>query len=311
MTAADGMMLWTSDYLADTQHLTTFQHGAYLLILMAIWRNGGSLPADEERLARSARMTTGHWHRYGKPVLDLLQIEDGRITQKRLKQEFSKTICKIQKRSEAGRAGGLAKSLNDKQRALANATILPEQKATDAPETKTQTKNRKKDSRSVADATRPVDGPFEVFWAAYPKRKGPNPKKPARAKYHKLVRDGIAPEQIMVGVRRHADQMRETGKVGTEYVPRSDTWLNQWSPEDDAPSPAVIVAKSTKFFVQLGTPQWTAWDSHFRAINGVGAPQTDIRWPDQINSPLRRGYLFDTEFPPAAEPELPPLARAA
>jgi hypothetical protein len=64
-------------------------------------------------------------------------------------------------------------------------------------------------------------------------------------------------------------------------------------------------AKSTKFFAQLGTAQWAAWDKHFRATRGVGPPQDDIRWPTR-DDPLRRGYLFDTEWPPGYEPAAAP-----
>ena len=47
--------LFVADYLADTSHLSTLEHGAYLLLIMNYWQRGESLPCGDMQLARIAR----------------------------------------------------------------------------------------------------------------------------------------------------------------------------------------------------------------------------------------------------------------
>lgn len=54
------MPLYVADYLADTTHLSTTEHGAYLLLIMHYWTKGG-LPKDEESIRRITRMTSRQW----------------------------------------------------------------------------------------------------------------------------------------------------------------------------------------------------------------------------------------------------------
>ncbi|OLY45079.1 Uncharacterized conserved protein YdaU, DUF1376 family [Bartonella apis] len=124
MTNAPFMQLYVADYLADTQHLTTEQHGAYLLLLMTMWRNAGSLPNDEKKLARIAHVSMKRWHIIAGDVMAFFDITDDRITQKRLSEELQKAVSKSEKRKTSGSLGGKAKSLKNNERGLANASVL-------------------------------------------------------------------------------------------------------------------------------------------------------------------------------------------
>ena len=54
------MPMYWANYLADTADFTTVEHGAYLLLIAHYWCNG-SLPDDNAKLARIARVSHQQW----------------------------------------------------------------------------------------------------------------------------------------------------------------------------------------------------------------------------------------------------------
>ena len=147
MSSVPFMQLYVADYLGDTQHLTTEQHGAYLLILMAMWRAGGSLPAEAGRLARISRVTSSRWKKIGNEVLAFFAEEDGMLTQKRLRREIEKASDISRKRSSAGSRGAAAKHVKEKTLASANAEDLPAH--TQIPESNTTPANVEQDRATI------------------------------------------------------------------------------------------------------------------------------------------------------------------
>lgn len=80
----------TDAYLADTGHLRgATQHGAYLLILIALWRSkDGWIRGDDASLAATAHMTLDKWRRVAPVIRPFLkQRADGWITQDRARRE--------------------------------------------------------------------------------------------------------------------------------------------------------------------------------------------------------------------------------
>lgn len=73
------MQLYVADYLGDTRHLTTEQHGAYLLLLMTMWRADGYLPNDPKKLARIAGCTPSRWSKIADDVMAFFDADGDQI----------------------------------------------------------------------------------------------------------------------------------------------------------------------------------------------------------------------------------------
>lgn len=80
MSAPAWMPLYIADYLADTGHLSTVEHGAYLLLIMHYWQNSG-LPNDDRKLARICRLSLKQWQAIRSTIAELFGDEwrHGRI----------------------------------------------------------------------------------------------------------------------------------------------------------------------------------------------------------------------------------------
>jgi uncharacterized protein YdaU (DUF1376 family) len=103
------MPLYVSEYLADTMHLTVEQHGAYMLLLMAAWKNDGRLLGDPVALQQIARMTPQQWAKSEPTLARFFDAVDGCWIQKRVVQELEKAKENVAKKSKAGYASAAAR----------------------------------------------------------------------------------------------------------------------------------------------------------------------------------------------------------
>lgn len=101
------MPLYVGDYLGDTGHLTTTQHGAYLLLMMHYWRKG-DLPDDDKQLAKITKLPLKIWIDQRNTLQDFFY--DG-WRHKRIDAELQKMMTLAAKRAIAGQKGGLASAM--------------------------------------------------------------------------------------------------------------------------------------------------------------------------------------------------------
>lgn len=104
------MPWYIADYLADTTHLSTVEHGAYDLLLMTGWKRGGELPDDDKQLAAITKLPLRQWLAIRETIAAFYTVADSVWRQKRQGIELAKAKQVSNVRQEAGKRGGKAKA---------------------------------------------------------------------------------------------------------------------------------------------------------------------------------------------------------
>jgi uncharacterized protein YdaU (DUF1376 family) len=261
------MPLWIGAYLADTMSLTTQQHGAYLLLLFAYWRQGGPLQDDDEDLASTVKASAEEWIHLRRKLEKFFTVEGGKWSHKRADDELRTAREGRAKASEKARKAAEAKWAKERQAqgvdAPSIAQAVPKQCPTPSPTTSSLPAVEKKVSK--ASPSHPPAGGvlrFDEFWQAWPKSERKQDKKACGAKWKQRGLDGIA-DQILADVRTK----RGTTKWADGFIEAPLVYLNnaRWedgvTPDDGTPGMAVTEWHETQRGVEtkaasLGLPAW-------------------------------------------------------
>jgi uncharacterized protein YdaU (DUF1376 family) len=172
------MPFYVGDYLADTMLLTTLQHGAYLLLMLACWKSGGSLPDDDDALASASKLSASEWRKNSATLRRFFEAKDGQLSHKRIGSELERAQALSDKRTEAGKKGGRpAKEKQSETNSFPFAEAKPKQNETPSPSQSTSLRsvldlsdeaNASSSSAEPTTGRRPeVPCPYESIVAAY------------------------------------------------------------------------------------------------------------------------------------------------
>ncbi len=114
---------YPADFANDinVESMSTLQVGAYLLLLCKAWQAEppASLPNDDQTLARLARVAPEVWREIGRGVLGAFRLgSDGRLHNKRLRQEYDIAKRKMKAFRDAGKKGGKTRAENLKAKGV-------------------------------------------------------------------------------------------------------------------------------------------------------------------------------------------------
>lgn len=225
------MPLWIGAYLADTQRLTRDQHGGYLLLLMAYWREGGPLADDDEELAAIVKATPKEWTQLRPRMAKFFTVADGFWTHKRVEQELAGARERSEKSSSKAQKAAQARWGNSSKHAPSNAPSIPQAVQEQCP-----TPSPSSSLRSEQSCAKPsgYTTDFEQAWMAYPSRTGHSKAEAFKAWKARLA-DGEAVQTILDGVSRYATYC-EANHTEPRFVKHAATffgpdrhYLNDWT----------------------------------------------------------------------------------
>lgn len=212
--------LWTDAYLGDTTHLTTIEHGAFLLLLFAAWRTPTyDLPDDDKLLARYCRLTPSQWARIRPTIMGYWKLKDGRWFNGRLLDERDAVRRKVLQRSDAGKASALKRlhrSSTFVQRG-ANGASTSKATATATPKTTIE-----KETTTTASAVVVVG--FDQFFKEMPRQWN---RASAKVAYSKAL-TVVSEDTLLEAAKKYASQ---AGGFEDQYILPPAKWLadERWS----------------------------------------------------------------------------------
>lgn len=159
MAALPYMQLYVADYLADTMHLNTEEHGAYLLLIFNYWQTGKPIPVA--RLSRIARLTNDRWTDVERTLNEFFIERDGEWLHERIERDLEALHATQAQRIAAGKASAEARKNAAKGRTKAsrNARSTPVEIPLNENPTNKEEKRREEniqDQKHVAPAPAPV-----------------------------------------------------------------------------------------------------------------------------------------------------------
>jgi uncharacterized protein YdaU (DUF1376 family) len=164
MAAPPYQKLFWGSYHKHTAHLLhAREHGAYLLLIGALWNNDGRLPADDNTLASYAKLTPKEWQAIKPKLMPLFRVVRGKLTQPRVSEDLAKYRDTSCKRKEAGKAGGIASARKNSGNGAANAPRLPTKPEPEPEPNIDAAEERGRESAAPADDWPPEGRPADVL----------------------------------------------------------------------------------------------------------------------------------------------------
>jgi uncharacterized protein YdaU (DUF1376 family) len=260
ITKFHALQLFTDTFTAETVHLTNETIGMYIRLICFNWTKNAK-PFTTESAYRICQCRLDECRDMVDLVLNeffILSKDKNTWTHKRLTAEHEYLTEKYKSRSEAGKKGGLAKSLAD-QKALIE--VLTDNAS----------------SKIIAPIPIPKPIPnkqllvaFEEFWSLLYYKKGS--KKLAQQRYMKECRD-LNPKDVASQFNNYSTKIQDK-----QFCAQVSTWLNQRRFEDEENNRSIEIKEPDVFYKGIKLKKTGEFGQEIEYTDGKGGKYQKHKW---------------------------------
>lgn len=156
------MPLYIADYLKDTVHLSAAEHGAYMLLIMRYWQDGG-LPEDERLIARFSRLQPAEWEESRDVLASLFGPN---WSHPRIDEELAKAAAIIDKRRHAAEQMHAKRNAKNDAHASANAEHVHCESSDTRVPYLSPSPRQEEQNEAIASSSDPVSEMVDVYHEA-------------------------------------------------------------------------------------------------------------------------------------------------
>jgi len=219
MAKSPAFQFYPTDFLGDDkiQLMDAEEVGMYWLLCCVAWQQKprGTLPNDDDLLARWARVKRDVWDSKNGNVKRCFKLKRGRLHQERLVREGKKQA----NWQEKSRQGGIKSGERRREGSLKGGSRVVEPKGntpTPSPTPSSIHTNKRKKGEG-----------FEDFWKVYPRKRS---KAQAEKAWNKIAPDEELQKQIVEALKTTV--AKDFSQRPLDKVPYPATWLNSRGFED-------------------------------------------------------------------------------
>jgi uncharacterized protein YdaU (DUF1376 family) len=232
------MPLDIGDWLADTQELSPEQHGIYLLLCFAYWRNRGPLKNDKKSMQNVSKIS---WKKTEEILSKFFKHSDGVWHHKRIDEELSKAAENQEKKNKQT-AKATAARWSKTTSVTDNPTSSVTDSVTETPLPLPLPSSEAKASSDIFVLTSEPEYPpkepkkdlkagFQAIWDIYPTvNRAKGSKKQAETAYYAAL--SKAPhKQILEGVKAYAAYLQQSGQNNADAFRwlRDERWADDYT----------------------------------------------------------------------------------